>query len=201
MTSTAVQHPRFTRRAAIVGGVALTAGLAACSKGGSHPGSDSSGWSIPSTDPTATIKVLSILDLKADHMQPVVDAFEKAHPTIKVDWQTVPFDSLNSTIDARVTNKGGDPDVYWADQPRISALAARGEAEDLTDAFSGAKDDFDATAYNAGLYKDRLWALPIANSTQLLYYNKDLLAKAHLTASSPDVAHRLTWEQLAADAA
>jgi ABC-type glycerol-3-phosphate transport system substrate-binding protein len=196
--------PQMTRRRAVAGLAAAAASallLSACSGGDDAQSSAGSGWSVPSTDPTATIKVLSILNLKTDHMQPVVDAFEKAHPTIKLDWQTVPFDSLNSTLDARVANKGGDPDVYWADQPRLSALAARGEAEDLTKAFSGDKDKFDPTAYDAGVYQNKLWALPIANSTQLLYYNKSLLKKAGLTDPPAATDQRMTWEQLTKDAA
>src|SRR5919107_3743737 len=145
---------QMTRRRLLAGFAASTAAallLSGCSGGdnGSSSSGDSS-WSVPSTDPTATIKVLSILDLKTAHMQEVIDAFQKAHPTIKIDYQSVAFDALNSTIDARVANKGGDPDVYWADQPRISALAARGEAEDVTKAFAGYKDNFDPTAYDAG---------------------------------------------------
>lgn len=197
-------HTRTTRKIASAIAIA-TAGaiaLAGCSSGGSSGSGDSgSSWSIPSKDPTATVKVLSILDPKADHIQPVIDAFEKAHPTITVKWQTVPFDALNSTIDARVANKAGDPDVYWADQPRVSALAARGEAENLTSQFSTYKSAFDPTAYDAGLYDGKLWALPIANSTQLLYYNKDLVAKAGLSDPSPEIDKRMTWEQLTSDAA
>lgn len=197
--------PQLVTRRRLLGAVAATTasslGFAGCSSGSSNtPSGSSYALSLPSTDPTATIKVLSILDAKTDHMQAVVDAFEKAHPTIKVDLQTVPFDALNSTIDARVANKGGDPDVYWADQPRISALAARGEATDLTTAFSSFKSAFAPTAYNAGVYQGKLWALPIANSTQLLYYNKSLLKKAGLTDPSPSVDQRMTWEQLTADA-
>lgn len=197
--------PQLVTRRRLIGGIAATTAsslvFVGCSSADSNsPSGSSSALSLPSSDPTATIKVLSILDAKTDHMQAVVEAFEKAHPTIKVDLQTVPFDSLNSTIDARVANKGGDPDVYWADQPRISALAARGEAADLTTAFSGFKSAFDPTAYNAGVYQGKLWALPIANSTQLLYYNKSLLKKAGLADPSPSVDQRMTWEQLTADA-
>lgn len=173
--------------------------LPGCSDGDDEMPSNN--WSIPKKDPTATLRVLSILDLKVDHMQPVVDAFEKAHPTIKLDWQTVPFESVNSTVDARVANKTGDLDVYWADQPRISALAARGMAENLTRAFSRYEDTFEPTAYKAGVYDGKLWALPIANSTQLLYYNNTLLKRAGLTAPSPSVDERMTWEQLRRDAA
>ena len=197
----------FSRRRVLAGFAAAAASalvLSGCSGGGDDGGGSTaggSGWSVPSSDPTATLKILSILDLKTDNMQPVVDAFEKAHPSIKLDWQTVPFDSLNSTLDARIANKGGDPDVYWADQPRISALAARGEAEELTKAFAGSKSTFDPTAYDAGVYQDKLWALPIANSTQLLYYNKTLLKKAGISNPSPSTDQRMTWEQLTTDAA
>ena len=195
-----LRRTRAWRGAAVAAAVAL--GLAACSSSGagSSTGGASAqqGWTIPEQDPTATISVLSILTTK--QMQPVINAFEKAHPTIKLKWQTVPFDALASTVDARVSNKAGDPDVYWADQPRISALAARGELEDLTAAFSKNKDSFAPTAYDAGVYQEKLWALPIANSTQLLYYNKTLLDKAKVKHPSADPAARMTWEDLVVDA-
>jgi ABC-type glycerol-3-phosphate transport system substrate-binding protein len=188
-------------RFGVAAAAASVLALAGC---GGSDGSSTSGsggdWSLPSSDPAATIKVVSILDLKTAHMQEVIDAFEKAHPTIKVEYQSVPFDNLNSTLDARIANKGGDPDVYWADQPRISALAARGEAEDLTKAFASFKSTFDPTAYDSGMFQDKLWALPIANSTQLLYYNKALLKKAGLAEPSADPGQRMTWEQLTTDA-
>lgn len=156
---------------------------------------------VPSKDPTATINVTSILALGPDQMQTVLNAFHTAHPSITVNWRTVPFDSLSSTIDADVANKQGNPDVYWADQPRISALAARGEARDITAAFSQYRSSFDPSPWNSGLYQGKLYGLPIANSTQLLYYNKTLLAKAGLTPPSADITGRMTWEQLTADAA
>jgi ABC-type glycerol-3-phosphate transport system substrate-binding protein len=197
-------HPLTRRR--LLGAVAALGSSTLLATGCSGSGSGSSsapspgGWTVPSTDPTATINVLSHLTLKASGMQAVVDAFQKEHPTIKINFESVPFDSLASTIDARVANKDGSPDVYWADQPRISALAARGEAEDLTSAFSSYKSTFAPTAYDAGIYQDKLWALPIANSTQLLYYNKTLLKKAGLPNPSPSTDQRMTWEQLTTDA-
>lgn len=195
--------PQFSkiRRNAVAAASMVAVGalaLAGCSGTGGSPAA-SNDVAIPSTDPTATVKVLSYLS--QDGVQPVLDAFMKAHPTIKVEWQSVPFDSLSSTIDANVANKQGSPDVYWADQPRISALAARGEAQDLTSAFSQYKDKFDASPYESGLYNGKLYALPLANSTQLLYYNKDLLDKAGIAHPSASVDGRMTWEQLATDAA
>jgi ABC-type glycerol-3-phosphate transport system substrate-binding protein len=192
----------LSRLAAIAGLTASALALTACSSGGGGgTSSSSSSWSLPSKDPKATIHVLSHLLLTGPgSVAPVVQAFEKAHPSITIKWDSVPFDQLASTVDAHVTNKGGNPDVYWADQPRISALASRGEAEDLTSVFGKTKSTFDAPAYNTGLYNNKLYALPIANSTQLLYYNKDLLKKAGITPPSASVDSRMTWDQLQADA-
>ena len=153
---------------------------------------------IPSTDPNTTIKVLSFMS-KAD-IKTVLDAFAKDHPTIKVDFQTVPFNDLQPTVDARVSSKSADLDVYWADQPRVSALAARGTALEITSAFSKYKASFDASPWASGIYKGKLYSLPIANSTQLLYYNIDLLKKAGITPPSAAIKDRMTWENLVIDA-
>lgn len=198
------KHHTRTSLAILASLAVLPLTLAACSPGsssGTHASaSATSSWGIPSRDPSTTIHVLSMLDPVKDNMQPVINAFEKAHPTIKVKWQTVPFPQLASTIDAEVGNKDGNPDIYWADQPTIAALASRGEAENLTSVFSKYRSDFVKTAYDAGLYNNGLYALPIANSSQVLLYNKDLLAKAGLSDPPASTNSRMTWEQLQSDA-
>lgn len=182
---------------------ALALGAAACSKGESTPsaGASASGWSIPSSDPTATLSVVGILDPKVDGIDKVVAAFEKDHPTIKVNYQFVPFDNLNSVLDSRITSKTGDPDVYWADQPRIPALATRGYMEDVTTPFNGLLDGLQKSTIESSSFQGKLYALPIANSTQLLFYNKDILDKAGLTPPSTSESSRITWQQLKSDAA
>lgn len=153
---------------------------------------------IPTTDPTATIKVLSFMSL--EEFQPILTAFAAVHPKIKVDYQTVPFNDLQPTIDARVSSKSPDLDVYFADQPRVSALAARGTAFDITSAFTKYKSTFDASAWSSGVYKGKLYALPISNSTQMLFYNLDVLKKASVTPPSALIKNRMTWEKLTIDA-
>ena len=197
----------FTRRQLLGGLAALSAagllGAAGCSSSdsGGTPSAGSTAWSLPSTDPTATIKVLSILDLKTDNMQAVIDAFQKAHPTITVDFQTVPFDSLNSTLDARVANKGGDPDVYWADQPRISALAARGEAEDLTAAFSelpkttSTRRRTTRASTRTSCGRCRSPTPPSCSTT-----TRPCSRRRACPSRPPSPDQRMTWEQLTTDA-
>ena len=188
-------------RAAALGLTSVLFLLATAACGGGEESPAEAGFSIPDEDPTATIKVVSHLDLELDGMQPVVDAFEEAHPTITVDWEQVPFDQLNEVLDARISSKSGDPDVFWADMPRIPALASRGYLTDLTEQFSEFESAWDEATTEATTYDGRLYAVPIANSTQLLYYNKDLLSAAGLQPPSADPEQRITWEQLATDAA
>lgn len=174
----------------------------ACGGGSEGEGSQaSSDWSLPAEDPTATITVVGIVDPVEEGMDDVIARFEEAHPTITVDYQFVPFDDLNSVLDSRIPNRNGDPDVYWADMPRIPATATRGYAEDLTDVFSEYSDSFDPAPLEAVSWEDSLWALPIANSSQLLYYNTDLLAQAGVEPPPADPEQRITWSRLKEDAA
>ena len=192
------------RRIRVIGalaGASLLALTTACSSpsgGGTAPSDDD--WTIPETDPTATIQVLSHLDLVNDGMQQVLDAFAEDHPTITVEFESVPFDSLNSVLEARITDKNGNPDVYWADMPRIAALTARGYTTDLTEQFEPYRDAWDTASYEGSSVDDTLQGVPIANSTQLLFYNKDLLDAAGVAYPSADPEERITWEQLSLDA-
>ena len=182
--------------------VALLLALTGCAgaTGGSEAASSTAAWTIPSTDPTATIQVIGILDPVKEGMNAVLAAFEKDHPTIKVEYEYVAFNDLNSVLDSRMANKDGNPDVFWADQPRTAALATRGFAADITPQFGPFKDKWDPAPYASSSYEDKLYGVPIANSTQLLFYNKDLLDKAGIAHPSADPSSRMTWEKLAADA-
>ena len=119
---------RFIGAAATLSSATLL--LTACGGSGATSAPSAGGWTVPSADPTATINVLSHLSLKNDKMQDVVDAFEKAHPTIKVNFETVPFDSLASTIDAL--------------QPDAQRQAAAGDFAASLTTLAGAREAVDA---------------------------------------------------------
>lgn len=157
-------------------------------------------WTYPKDDPKATIRVLSILSLDAEGMQNVIDKFHEVHPTINVEWETVPFSDLNSVVESRVSQKNGSIDVYWVDQPRVASLASRGYLEDLTDQFKDRNEKWDDASKEASSYGGRLWSTPISTSTQILYYNKTLLDKAGIQPPSAKPENRITWEKLTQDA-
>ncbi len=129
-------------------------------------------------------------------MEPVIAAFEAQNPDIIVEYESVPFNDLNNIIQIRIGGGESSPDIYTADQPRISALASRGLLADLTDDVGDISSLFWPSSIDASTVDGRLYALPVSTSSQLLYYNVDLLEAAGLELPSMDPADRLTWEQV-----
>jgi multiple sugar transport system substrate-binding protein len=129
----------------------------------------------------------------------VIAGFEKANPTIKIKQQVVPFDDLNSTVQARLGAKDSDIDLYDVDEPRLAAFASRGFLEPLDDLRQQAGDKIDPNALKITSYQNKQYAMPRWTSSQLLYFNKSLLAKANVKAPSSDPASPITWEQVTAD--
>jgi multiple sugar transport system substrate-binding protein len=128
---------------------------------------------------------------------PLIQAFEAANPGIQVTQEVVPFGQLNDVVLQRIGSKDPSIDVYWADQPRTAALAARGLLLDLTNTWGrAAQGKIFRPSIAASTWKGKVWSAPWATSTQLLYYNKRLLAKAHVAAPAADPARRWTREQL-----
>jgi multiple sugar transport system substrate-binding protein len=128
----------------------------------------------------------------------VIAGFEKANPGIQVEQQVVPFDDLNSAVQSRLGSKDPSIDLYDVDEPRLASFAARGFLLDLGDLRSRAQDAIDPKALEATSYDGKQYALPRWTSTQLLFYNKALLANAGVTAPSADPASPTTWEDLTA---
>jgi multiple sugar transport system substrate-binding protein len=130
----------------------------------------------------------------------VIAAFEAANPTIKIKQQAVPFDDLNATVQSRLGAKDSDIDLYDVDEPRLASFAARGFLEPLDDLKAQAQGKIDEKALQITTYDGKQYAMPRWTSTQLLYYNKALLAKAKVSAPSSAPQTRITWEQVTADA-
>ncbi len=164
------------------------------------PSASSAATTAPTTAPVETINLTFVGPEAPEAMAPVIAAFEASHPGIKVAYESVPFNDLNSLIQTRVGGGDPDPDIYTADQPRIAALVQRGLLQDVTDAAGDISADVIGSSIEASTVDGRLYALPISTSTQLLYYNKALLDAAGIAIPSMDPADRLTWETVKADA-
>ncbi len=156
--------------------------------------------SAPSTARADDITINFLNSERPTTYAPVIARFEQLNPSIKVRNQPVPFEQLNAQIQARIGSGDSSIDVFGADEPRVPALASRKLLTDL----SAMRDGVVAAAAPQGVqatsYEGRLYALPEWSSTQLLFYNKDILAKAGIEPPSADPAKRMTWEQLVANA-
>jgi ABC-type glycerol-3-phosphate transport system substrate-binding protein len=148
----------------------------------------------------AAVTITFLNSERPETYQPVIAEFEKENPGIVVRDQTVPFDQLNAQVQARIGTGDTSIDVYGVDEPRIPALATRGLLADL----SAVRDQVAAATTPEALaitsYDGKLYALPEWTSTQLLFYNKDLLKVAGITPPPADLDHRQTWDQVLAGA-
>jgi ABC-type glycerol-3-phosphate transport system substrate-binding protein len=167
---------------------ALTMAAAGCGDGGDDGGSAGG---------TTTLTFVNAQD--PGTFDKVIAAFQQANPTIKIKQQVVPFDDLNSTVQSRLGAKDSDIDLYDVDEPRLAAFAARGFLEPLDDLRQQAGDKIDANALKITSYQGKQYAMPRWTSSQLLYFNKALLAKANIKAPSSAPATPVTWEQVTAD--
>jgi len=136
--------------------------------------------------------------LTAEKPETFADAiaqFEKANPDIKVNFETVPFDSMVPTIEARVGGKDSSIDVFLVDTPRVPAMANSGLLAKINDEMDKVKAVANEESQGVLTYKGDLYALPFWSSTQLMYYNKNLFDKAGVAYPSAEQKDRMTYEQ------
>ena len=190
----------------VAGAIVSTASLAlagcASSTGASANSSTSaSGSAKELVEPTSPITLTYAgAAYAADQMEPIIAAFQKAHPNITVTYESVPFDDFNSVLAARLTNSSDAIDVFDVDMPRTAAYVARGWLPDLSNTFGDISAAVDPGSLEAATVDGKLVAMPYQTSTNIMYYNKTLLTAAGIAAPSTDPAARLTWETVTEDA-
>lgn len=167
--------------------------LAACGGGGSSGGGAGGG---SQGGGAATLTFINAQD--PGTFDKVIAGFNKQYPNIKIKLQTVPFDDLNSTVQSRLGSKDPSIDLYDVDEPRLAGFAARGFLADLSDLGKEGEGKIDPKALQATAYQGKQYAMPRWTSTQLLYYNKAVLAKAGVPVPSSDPKNAITWEDIAA---
>lgn len=149
-------------------------------------------------DPTSPVKIVYAgAAYSPSGIQPVLDAFHKAHPNITVEYQSVPFNDFNSVLSTRLGRGDNTIDVFDVDMPRTAAYAARGWLGDISSAFPNLPSVVDPGSLKAASVDGKLQAMPYQTSTNLMYYNKKLLSKAGIPFPPADPAKRLTLETVA----
>ncbi len=106
--------------------------------------------------------------------QQAAERFAKAYTKANVQIQWTPGDYSQKLATGLLSSSG--PDVF-ENQLNVDLVRAK-QIVPLDDIFAAAKSDFVGPAVDANTYDGKLYAIPMIEDMQLLFYRKSLLAKA-----------------------
>ncbi|MGW4562778.1 ABC transporter substrate-binding protein [Streptomyces sp. NPDC004561] len=123
-----------------------------------------------------------------------VERYAAAYRRARVEVQWRPGNYDQQTAAALLTGSG--PDVFEVDGPTLDQIRG-GQVVDLTELLDGVRDDFTPAVLTPKTYDGKVWGIPQAIDTQLLYYRKSLLRDAGVEPPTTldalvDAAGRLT---------
>lgn len=110
----------------------------------------------------------------------IIENFEAANPGIKVDAQHIGnYNDIVAKLQAAIPAHR-EPVMALMEVTRYGLFADRGILTDLTDYLNNdpLKDDLFDFAREVGVYEGKNFIVPFNSSTPVLYYNKDIFAKA-----------------------
>jgi multiple sugar transport system substrate-binding protein len=108
--------------------------------------------------------------------QQAAERFAKAYTKADVKIQWTPGDYSQKLSSGLLSSSG--PDVF-ENQLNVDLVRAK-QIVPLDDIFAAAKSDFIGPAIDANTFDGKLYAVPMIEDMQLLFYRKSLLAKANV---------------------
>jgi multiple sugar transport system substrate-binding protein len=181
---------RQSRRSvlAAITALPLTGALSACSGNDSASSGSSSKSGTKSTRGTTTITFWSALR----GSQEVVDAFNKTHDHIQVDFEQIPSGTQGGYLKlSNAARAGNAPDVATIEYPQLPGFAIDGVARDITSMIS---DDLRAKLLPQSLsqttFENRTYSVPLDIEPMVMHYRKDLFD--HYGFETPT-----TWDEYA----
>jgi ABC-type glycerol-3-phosphate transport system substrate-binding protein len=174
---------KIMRMGPIIAAAAVLAAVAGCSSGGSS-GQSAAG--------TATINWWTWDPNQAVAYEQCIPGFEKANPGIKVDISQYNVSDYFTKLTAGFV-AGDAPDAFMNSVTFFQSYVSQNQLMPLNKFIS--QDHFNLGQYSIGTsawtYTDgKQYALPMDWATDVLYYNKSLVAKAGYTPADVD---NLTW--------
>ena len=133
----------------------------------------------------------SVWDISSTtYYQPLIDAFEKAHPDVKIEMVDLGSTDYQTVLATELTGSGSDFDVVTIkDVPGYMTLVNKGVLEPLDSYIQSAGVDL---AQYKGLTDQitvdgKLYELPFRNDFWVLFYNKDIFDKAGVSYPTNDM--------------
>lgn len=129
----------------------------------------------------------------AGTIQPMLDQWNEAHPDEKVTMIELSTEA-DQQRQAMINNAQTKSDAYCVmsvDNIWVPEFAARGWIDEIPES-EFPKEKFLAPVWETGTYRDKVFAIPASSDGGLLYYRKDILAKAGVTEAPT------SWEDMEA---
>ncbi len=197
MTSSSETPTGFSRRSVMVGlGAAAT--LAACGGGKTaDQAAQGGGQAAQSTfsgkyeGPPVTLSYWNgFTGGDGPFMKKLVQQFQQENQNIKVTENTVQWAEYYQRLPAAVT-AGKGPDVGAMHLDQLATNAARNvivPVDSVAQALGLKEDDFTPEVWQAGVYKDKRYGIPLDVHSLAAYYNTDLTKAAGVTEAPTDAA-------------
>lgn len=173
--------------------------LAGCAANGSSvPAASSAGGESGTATPEgegATVTWLA-LNTWENYLTPVLERYkELTGVTVKPEYYA--FNDLFEVIEVKVASGSADYDIIAVDVPMVAAYATRGYIKPMDEYVTAEdKEGWIPSAVAAGSWQGTMYAPPLNSSSQLLWYNIDLLAEGGVTVRESSVDNRLTYEEV-----
>jgi len=121
------------------------------------------------------------------YIQELVQEFNSQSKNIEVSMNIVEWDTFYQKVPSAV-NTGEGPDVGIMHHDQLGTNAARGviiPLDDVANALGLKESGFAPTVWNAGLYNNQRYGIPLDMHPLGFYYNKALMEKAGLDPNNP----------------
>ncbi|GGE27844.1 sugar ABC transporter substrate-binding protein [Pullulanibacillus camelliae] len=157
-------------------------------------GCESNGGSAHSGKVTLTI--LAEAD-SADSLKAVAKGYEEKHPNVTVKVQSYPFADLFKQQQVVLNAHDPSADILYIDGPTLPDFASKGWIEPLDNYIDDSvKKEWSKSMADEVTIQGKLYAAPMNSSSQVLFYNKEILKKNGIEPPENDVNKRWTWEKL-----
>ncbi|MCU1433701.1 MAG: sugar transporter substrate-binding protein [Pseudarthrobacter sp.] len=181
---------RLTQATRILSVAALTvmgAGLAAC---GGGSGGGTGGGSGSATEARGPIKIwYSNNEFEVKWGKSMVESWNAAHPEEKIDAQEIPAGKSSEEVIGAAITAGNAPCLVFNTAPvAVPQFQKQGGLVALDEFPDGAQYIKDRTGDLADQYKSsdgKMYQLPWKSNPVVLFYNKDIFAKAGLDPENP----------------
>jgi multiple sugar transport system substrate-binding protein len=196
-------HRRSWRSWRVLATVAVLAIVSTACLGGGNNNSNAPGQSItPKTaaEPTSPVTItFSSWVGDSPQMQGFVKDFEKLHPNITVQLQSV--SSANATNKLIVQVAGNTaPDVAFVDSSAVTEFGSRNALVNLDNYMAGSPtsqaSEFVPAFLQMNQYQGTTYGLPYDGETTAMFYRKDMFDAAGLSYPTKD----WTWDDFQSDA-